>query len=448
MTTTRRTYLARALRVAAGAGGLGVLVGCAAPGAGSTEPPAASAQPVTIRFPEDAASPTDSAFAADFVARFNAKNPQIQVRNEDFPDPDWGKRYEKYTAMAIAGTMPEIVWLCCTYIRPFMINGQAMELDKFLKKDWKPSELDDFYKGPLEAMKVDGKQLALPFYVNTNILFVNKGHLKEAGLPYPDEAWDRARFLDVMTKVARRGGERWGYDMRFAGADRNVTWIWNNGAEPHDPKDGPVVTKLTYDDPKTVEGLQFLHDLIWKHQVSPAVNEQRGGVGEQDAFINGKTAFYMDATGSGAAIQTRAGNNLDWDFAPLVKGPGGYGARISTDGYLIDRGTKYGDQAWAVLKELTGPEAETQRATLSKRQPARKSVAAAWEKGYEGKNAKLGRAMAETAKADARAFWKDASVVEPILGKYLDATFKRNELPVGQAMKQAMDEIRGYYAGK
>ncbi len=39
-------------------------------------------------------------------------------------------------------------------------------------------------------------------------------------------------------------------------------------------------------------------------------------------------------------------------------------------------------------------------------------------------------------------------MVEPILGKYLDATFKRNELAVAQAMKQAMDEIRGYYAGK
>jgi hypothetical protein len=75
-------------------------------------------------------------------------------------------------------------------------------------------------------------------------------------------------------------------------------------------------------------------------------------------------------------------------------------------------------------------------------------VAGAWEQGYAGKNAALGRAMAETAKPDARAFWKDASVVDPILVKYLDATFKRNDLPVGQAMKQAMDEIRGYYAGK
>lgn len=285
-------------------------------------------------------------------------------------------------------------------------------------------------------------------YVNTNVNFVNKGHLKEAGLPYPDESWDRSKFLDYMVKLTKRGGERWGYDMRFAGVDRNVTFIWNNGGEPHDPKDGPVVTKLTYDDAKTIDGLQFLHDLLWKQQVSPKSNDERGGLNEQDAFIAGKTAFYMDATGSGATIMTKAANNLDWDFAPLVKGPGGYGARISTDGYMIDKNAKNADQAWTVMKELTSPETESLRATMAKRQPARKSVATSWEKGYEGKNAKLGRVMAETAKADARAFWKDASQVEPIVAKYMQATFLRNEMTVAQAMKQAMEEVRGYYAGK
>jgi multiple sugar transport system substrate-binding protein len=344
--------------------------------------------------------------------------------------------------------MPEIIWLCCTYIRPFMVNGQALPLDANIKKDWKQGDIDDFYKGPFDAYKVDGKQYALPVYVNTNILFVNRGHLKEAGLAYPDENWDRNKFVDYMTKLTKRGGERWGYDMNFTGLDRNISWIWNSGAEPHDPKDGPVVTKLLYDDPKTVAALDFLHDLIWKQQVSPASNDQRGGQGQTDAFMAGKSTFYLDATGTGGTFVAKAPSNLDWDFAPLVKGPAGYGARISTDGYMIDRGTKVADQAWTVLKELTSPESETQRATLSKRQPARKSVATSWEKSYEGKNGKLGRLMAETARPDARAFWKDANQVEAIIRKYLDQSFARNEITVAQATKQAMDEVRGYYGNK
>jgi hypothetical protein len=55
--------------------------------------------------------------------------------------------------------------------------------------------------------------------------------------------------------------------------------------------------------------------------------------------------------------------------------------------------------------------------------------------------------MAETARADPRAFWKDADQVGAIMGKYMTATLVRNELGVQQAMKQAMDEVRGFYAG-
>jgi len=45
-----------------------------------------------------------------------------------------------------------------------------------------------------------------------------------------------------------------------------------------------------------------------------------------------------------------------------------------------------------------------------------------WEKIYPGKNAKLGRTMAESSRPDARAFWKDADEVGKIVGKYMDAT--------------------------
>lgn len=287
-------------------------------------------------------------------------------------------------------------------------------------------------------------------YLNTNIMFVNRGHLKEAGLPYPDESWDRAKFLEYLIKLNRRGGERWAFDMSFAGADRNVTWIWNNGGEPHDPKDGPLVTKLTYDSPKTVEGLQFLHDLLWKHQVSPTGNDQRAGLSRNDAFLGGKISIVLDAASStgGEFTDKAPANNLDWDFLPLVKGPGGYGARVSTDGYMIDKSTKVADGAWTVLQELASAETGQFRAQLNRQQPSRKSVAAAFEKSHEGRNGKLARVMADTGKADPRAFWKDANQVETIMAKHFNASLTRNEVTVPQAMKAAMEEVRGYYGGK
>jgi ABC-type glycerol-3-phosphate transport system substrate-binding protein len=431
----------------AGAAGLfGALAACAPGGAGSSEAPAVSAQPATVRWPEGT-TPLEVEFADEFNKRFNAKyGPKITAVMEPFPDPDWGKRYEKWTAMAVAGTMPEITFLCCTFIRPFMIKGLVSELDKFIKRDWKQAELDDFYKGPLEGMKVDGKQMGIPAYVNMVISFVNKNHLRQAGLAYPDENWDKNKFLEYAIKLHKRG-EPWGFDMGFASLDRNIPWIWSNGGEPHDPKDGPLVTKLTYDDPKTIEALQFLHDVIWKHQVSPVRDDQRGGQGREPAFINGRSAIYLEATGNAAAISTRAAETgLDWDFLPLVRGPKGHGSRMSMDGYMVNKQTPAQDQSWTVVRELASTETQVLRAERRRLQPPRKSAMAAWEKIYEGKNAKLGRIMADTGRPDARSFWKDADIVGPIVQKYMDATMLRNEMPVAQAMKAAMEEVRGYFA--
>ncbi len=450
---SRRTMLSRGLVGATGVGVFGALSACAAPsGGGSAEKPAANAQPVTIRYPGDPSDPLDQAFSDEFAKRFNAKyGGKVTAQMEPFPDPDWGKRYEKWVTMAVAGTMPEIVWLCCTFIRPFMLKGLAAELDKYIKKDWKQGDIDDFYKGPYDAFKIEGKQLGIPVYINTVIMFVNNNYLKQAGLPYPDENWDKNKFLEYAVKLNKRTAGReanpWAFDMGFTALDRNVVWIWANGGEPHDPKDGPVVTKLTYDNPKTIEALQFLHDLAWKHQVSPLKDSERSGLGREDAFIQGKTAFYLEATGNAGNVSTKGpANGLDWDFAPLVKGPGGHGARISTDGYMIDKSTKYLDQAWTVLHELSSSETQSLRAQMARRQPPRRSAAATWEKVYPGKNAKLGRVMADTGRADARAFWKDADQVGNIIGKYMTATMIDNTMDVAQAMKAAMEEVRGYYA--
>ena len=54
--------------------------------------------------------------------------------------------------------------------------------------------------------------------------------------------------------------------------------------------------------------------------------------------------------------------------------------------------------------------------------------------------------MAETGRVDARAFWKDADLVASIIGKYMSSAITKNETDVAQAMKTAMEEVRGYYA--
>lgn len=463
--TRRRAFLQQTARwTGLPLAGTLLLGGCNPLARGPSEPGTAGGQPVTVRWPNDT-QPPSLRFAEEFNRRFNEQyGPKITAVMEPFPEGSWQERYEKWTAMAVSGDLPELVRLCCTYVRPWMLKGLSLELNSFLRRDWKSDEEKDFYPGPYDAGNIQGKQFSIPEAVNINSMYVNKNHLREAALPYPSENWTREQFLVYVTKLHQRNaagaavpavpreevggdqGGRWGFDMPFLALDRNVTWIWSHGGEPHDPKDMPIVTKLSYDAPKTVEALQFLHDLIWKHQVSPTSNEQRGGMNGSNAFLNGRIAIYFDASGNAINFNGRAPmTGLDWDFLPLVKGPGGYGSRVGVGGLMVNRQTKAPGASWTVLRELVSRDSQVLRAEMLQAQPSRKSAAEAWEKQFPGKNAMLVRRMAEASRPDPRGFWKDADQVDDILNVYMRAALYENRLTVPDAMRRAMVEVRGFY---
>ena len=462
----KRTLLRRTMAWSALAAATPAAAACGPLGGASNEPAREAGPPATVRW-----APGGGAAAVPFfeevTRRFNAKyGPKITAVAEPLPGVSNREAFEKYVTMAVAGQLPDIVELCCTWIRPFMLKGVVFDLNPLVRKHWKPAETDDFYKGPYESLRVDGKQYGLPTSMNMNVMFVNKNHLREANLPLPTADWTLSQFLDYAIKLTRRTtaasagvgeaptleeGGRWGFDMPFHSLDRNATWIWAHGGEPHDPKDaGPESTRLTYDAPKSVEALQFLHDLIWRHHVGPATNAQRGGMNRDDAFMNGKSAILFQNAGSAGAISAGApAAGLDWDFLPLVKGPGGHGSRHSIRGLVIDRQTKIPDAAWTVLSEVTSSEGQVLNAQLTGGQPARKSSTLAWQQLYPGKNTAFLRATSETARPDPRALWKDADVVGPIVeNTYFQASYERNALPVQEAVRRAMADVRAHYAGR
>ena len=99
-----------------------------------------------------------------------------------------------------------------------------------------------------------------------------------------------------------------------------------------------------------------------------------------------------------------------------------------------------------VLRELVSAEMAQPRAEIRRLTPPRRSGHQYWEKAYAGKNARFSRPLAEAARADPRAFWKDSDVVGGIVEKYVQASFNRNEIGIPEAMRQAMSDVRGYYA--
>src|SRR5687767_10899040 len=155
-----------------------------------TAPPRAEGgPPVTVRWPPGPNAPAIQ-YGEEFNKRFNAQYaPRITAVAEPLPSSNNRENFEKWVTMAVSGQLPELVSLCCTWIRPFMLKGLTMDLNPYIRRDWKAGELDDFYKGPIISGTVDGKLYSLPPQININIMYVNKNHLQEAALPYPREDW-------------------------------------------------------------------------------------------------------------------------------------------------------------------------------------------------------------------------------------------------------------------
>ena len=426
---------------------LAALTACAPRSAGS-EQAKLPATTVTLRFPWES-TPTNDQYFVEIQKHLKDKtNDKIRI----VADPwlgSWTERYEKWTAQALAGDAPDMIVLCCELMRPYFSAGNAEVLDGYIKRDWKKGEADDFYKGMWEGMQLDKKQYGIPVYANTPAIFINKTHFKESGVNIPSETWGPQAFLDTVTKVHRPANDRFGFMMsNYNQPNRHVLFVWAWGGEVHDPKDGPVVTKLTYVNPKTIESLQFIHDLIWKHRVAPPNDAARGGLGAQAAFEQGKAGVYLDGAHVLGAFLRRqqTEQSFDWDIAMPVQGPtGGKGARIGNDGYMIWKGTKNIEPTWALIKELYTPEIQKVRAEITASRPAIKSAQPHFEKQFPGKNMKVMRTLGETARPDPNAYWKDSAAVNAIIVRNLQATFERNELTVAEAAQKAMTEVRGHY---
>ena len=92
-----------------------------------------------------------------------------------------------------------------------------------------------------------------------------------------------------------------------------------------------------------------------------------------DAFEQGQAA--MEANGSWL-VATHLAAGIDFGIAPLPKGPAGQATSINPTGAVVYKGTKNPDAAWAFVKYLASPAAQTKIMELKASLPANKEVLA------------------------------------------------------------------------
>jgi len=327
----------------------------------------------------------------DQVAAFEAAHPGVHVSAERAPAGD--PYVQKVLVEFAGGTPPDVLFVETNIFVNLADRGVLLPLNPFMRKD--PSfHIGDYYPEIVDRFTMRDRKTGLQsvYTIPRDIapvccVYYNKKIFDEAGVPYPSDDWswsdDPARFskpgfdpnkdfLTVCRKLVKKD-PRTGRTTQFAFSGDTDHFIYSAGGRYVDNVKNP--TRVTYDDPRTLLGLQFRADLINKYHVMPSpLDYSSMGVGAPDLFFTGRLAMFH--SGIWNTPQFRDIKSFDWDVAMFPKGPTGIRAfGTGGSGYGIAKGTKHAQLAWELVKFLAGPDGQTRLAETGLAQPALRKLA-------------------------------------------------------------------------
>lgn len=157
-----------------------------------------------------------------------------------------------------------------------------------------------------EPWRFDGKNLfCVPENIQSMALFYNKTHFDQAGLDYPDATWTWDKMIETAPKLQKTSGKkvtRWGMDIGALGIWWGIqTLAWAAGTSFVDKPLEP--TKFQMTDPKVVESMRYVQDMMWAKHVAPRPAEREGIVQNNGGFASGAYSIIADGTWSISSFQ-------------------------------------------------------------------------------------------------------------------------------------------------
>lgn len=133
---------------------------------------------------------------AGLVPAFEQAHPGLRVRVQQIP---WSAAHEKLLTAFVGGSLPDVFQLGVTWIPELAALGALEPLDA------RAAALrDDHFAGVWDANVVGGALVALPWYVDTRLLFYRRDLFEAAGVAAIPPTWDS--FRDALAQVQRSLG--------------------------------------------------------------------------------------------------------------------------------------------------------------------------------------------------------------------------------------------------
>lgn len=150
----------------------------------------------------------------------------------------------------------------------------------------------DVWNAARQTFMYEGRIYGFPGNAATDAVWFHRDLFDEAGIPYPEGPMTWEEFLPIARRLTVRDerGRAKQYGFLFDPAAHWLQFVMQWGGSFYTP-DG---TRCTLDSPEAIAAATFMHDLIFRHRVTPSVTElnamaTQGGWGMNDiSFLGGK----------------------------------------------------------------------------------------------------------------------------------------------------------------
>ncbi len=300
------------------------------------------------------------------VDDFHAANPNITVKVDV---ADWDSYWTKLNTLMAGGTPPDVFAMDAPLFLDWQSRGALLNLQPYIDKV--PGFLDGFYPQTLTAYKTADGYYGLPRDFQTIVLFYNKDMFDAANVAYPTADWTyddllvAAKQLTLDTdndgKVDQFGfwSDTWDMELLWSEA------IWAYGGEIISPDH----TKTLIGEGGAREAWTYI-DSLYKEGVMPTPT----AAGEFAGDLFQANMAAMTTIGHWAVPgYVQAG--LNFNVAPMPKGPAGQATSVNSAGFVVAKDSKHPDEAFKFIQFALSEAGQGQLAELGFAIPVLKSVA-------------------------------------------------------------------------
>lgn len=301
------------------------------------------------------------------VERFKARYPNVSVKLNISTVASWGDYANKLTTQIAGGNIPDVIEIAIEGTRLCVAKGLLEPLDDWVKDDADiTGDLASISQPLKDAFTVDSKLYQLPNGWNNMVIWYNTKMFGDAGLSMPTAEWTWDDFLNAAKALTKGDGKDkiYGFAVPWGGMFQLMPWWLTNGTYPLND----AWTESNLSDPKILEAVTFIHDLIHVHKVAPSIQGTDAG----QLFASSKVAMSGWGHWIYPTLKSAKFTTYDVQYWPrkttatTVFGVGGFGMSPKTKDKAL---------AWELVKELSGKQVNEDFAANGAGIPALKSVA-------------------------------------------------------------------------